>query len=133
MDQYDTKLPPKEEAQFQAWLKTLPPRLQNTSDYDMRGAWKGGAAEAGNGHFPDTYKKPNHPTFSDESIYAKGQNASAGRWATTPDGKDVFIPGKVNLQHFTPEQLQEYFKKVEPNSVLQMPPTQTEKFYGKPQ
>ncbi len=44
-----------------------------------------------NGHWPDTFKKPNHPTFSVESQYAKGPDAAkAGRWQG-----ETFIPPKA--------------------------------------
>lgn len=66
--QFDTPLTPEEEARFQQWARTLPANLQSTEDYDLRGAWKADAKAAANGHLPDTWKKPNHPTFSNESM-----------------------------------------------------------------
>lgn len=42
-------------------------------------------------HFPDTYKRPNHPTFSDESIYSIPENPG-GHW----DG-ETYIP---EVKHF---------------------------------
>lgn len=97
---YTTKLTPTEQAQFNKWANemrakgAINPR-DNFTDYDMQGYWKnevlnntnlaGGNAQA---HFTDKYKKPNHLTFSNESIYAKGSNARyAGRW-----NGDKFIP-----------------------------------------
>src|SRR4249920_2203507 len=75
---YTTKLPRPDEAKFQQWVKTnnVPWQDSPTADYDMRGYWKaqqGGdpnAKQAGNLHFPDTYKTPYHKTFSNESKYA---------------------------------------------------------------
>jgi hypothetical protein len=56
----------------------------------LRGAFKAGLRPSANGHWPDTYKKPNHPTFSVESQYATGADrAKAGHW----DG-DTYIPAK---------------------------------------
>jgi hypothetical protein len=82
--EYDTKLNPEEERQYQKWRQTLPKNLQYEGDYDLRGYWKDPetAKEAvGGDHFIDKYKKPNHPTFSNESQYAVGENAKkAGRW-----------------------------------------------------
>lgn len=40
------------------------------------------------GHFPDTYKRPNHPTFSNESIYSTPENPG-GTWKG-----DKYIPHK---------------------------------------
>jgi hypothetical protein len=84
---YDTPLSAQEEAHFQVWKSKHAPR-DSGSDYDLRGAFRAGLRPAANGHWPDTFKKPNHPTFSIESQYAKGADrAKAGRW----DG-DTFIP-----------------------------------------
>ena len=50
-------------------------------DYDLRGAFKSGLTkDIQSGHWPDTYKKPNHPTFSNQSIYAKYAPEKAGSW-----------------------------------------------------
>jgi hypothetical protein len=45
----------------------------------MRGYWKAnpGGKPDSRGHFPDTFKLPNHPTFSAESKYA---TPGAPRW-----------------------------------------------------
>ncbi len=91
LGEYDTKLNPDEETQYQKWRQTLPKNLQYEGDYDLRGYWKDPETtkEAVEGdHFIDKYKKPNHPTFSNESQYAVGENAKkAGRW----DG-EKYIP-----------------------------------------
>lgn len=51
-------------------------------DYDFRKAFQMGLTPSGNGHWGDAAKKPNHPTFSNESRYAQGQYAPyAGQWA----------------------------------------------------
>jgi len=83
---FDTVLSPAEEASFQAWKKKHAPK-DSGQDYDLRGAFKAGFKPDENGHWPDLYKKPNHPTFSDQSIYAKDAPDKAGHW----DG-DTFIP-----------------------------------------
>lgn len=44
-------------------------------------------------HFTDKYKLPNHPTFSNESIYSQGPSIG-GSW--TRDGR--FIPSVINIQ-----------------------------------
>ena len=86
-DDYDTKLEPDDEKSFQRWKSRMAPK-DSGADYDLRGAYKSGAAQAKNGHWPDTFKKPNHPTFSDQSQYAVGEDRDrAGHW----DG-DNFIP-----------------------------------------
>lgn len=77
--QYDTVLTPAEEQQFQAWKQRYAPN-DSGADYDLRGAFKAGITPSSNGHWPDTFKKPNHPTFSNESKYASGAPDRAGRW-----------------------------------------------------
>lgn len=82
---YDTPLPSDDKG-FQDWKAKHAPNDSGV-DYDLQGAYLGGATPAENGHFPDTWKKPNHPTFSDQSKYAKDSPESAGSW----EG-DKFIP-----------------------------------------
>lgn len=88
-DFYNTKLTDEEEAQYQAWAKKIG-HERDVYDYDLRGAWKAGAAQAENGHFPDTFKKPNHHTFSVESQYADGKRNIGGRWVVE-NGQNIFI------------------------------------------
>lgn len=123
-DQYNTRLSPEDEAAYQAWAKQNG-RENDVEDYDMRGAWleakqKGQSLADGRGHYPDTYKKPNHPTFSNESKYNGEGGAKGGAWSTTPDGRPMFTPGK-DLSPDEARRLQEYFAKVEPDAVLNLP------------
>ena len=82
---FDTPLTPQEETAFQSWKQKNAQR-DSGEDYDLRGAFKANlSADPATGHWPDTYKKPNHPTFSDQSQYAK--YGKPGRW----EG-ETFIP-----------------------------------------
>jgi hypothetical protein len=87
-DPYNTVLSPQEAIRYQKWKSTLPKNLQYEGDYDLAGLWKENpnVKPSPNMHFPDKYKKPNHPTFSDESIYF-GPNTKrfAGKWQETND------------------------------------------------
>lgn len=86
---YDTKLTAEDEKKFLAWKKEYAPK-DSGYDYDLRGAFKAGLKpNPKSGHWPDTYKKPNHPTFSNESKYAKDRPDLAGHW----EG-DKYIPPK---------------------------------------
>lgn len=77
---YETQLSPQQEVQFQQWKKKYAPH-DSGADYDLRGAFQAGLTpDPKTGHWPDTYKKPNHPTFSNESIYAKDRPDLAGHW-----------------------------------------------------
>lgn len=88
----------------------------NDYDYDSWQAANPGVEMAPGQHYPDTYKLPNHMTFSDESIYNK-DGAEGGHWGLE-DGKDTFTPGKTNLENHSPDELRDYFKRVEPDTKL---------------
>lgn len=101
---FNTKLSPDQERNFQFWLgetkqkygRDLAPDLES---YDLRGYWlnpdeKIEGFRQGKEHAPDTYKKPNHPTFSNESIYhgvarGDGRRFIGGSWKG-----ETFIPPK---------------------------------------
>lgn len=92
-------------------------------DYDMQGYYKANPGVEPNTpgtHYPDTYKKPNHPTFSDQSQYHGTDGLQGGTWGNE-DGKDTFTPGPTNLQNHGMEKLQEYFKRTEPDVKLNTP------------
>lgn len=102
---YDTKLTPEQETQFQSWKAKFAPN-DSGEDYDLRGAFKAGLSpDPKTGHWPDTYKKPNHPTFSVESQYAKDAPEKAGRW-----NGDTYVPPAAQVN--TPP------STVEPPSVM---------------
>ena len=86
VESYDTPLSTNEEADFQKWKSANAPN-DSGNDYDLRGAYKAGLQPAENGHWDDTFKKPNHPTFSTFSQYAKDRPDLAGTW----DG-DQYVP-----------------------------------------
>lgn len=80
-DRYETPLNDAEEAAYRQWKQKYAPN-DSGADYDLRGAYKAGLTpDPKSGHWPDTFKKPNHPTFSNESQYASGDDAAkAGHW-----------------------------------------------------
>ena len=114
---YDTPLQPEQEAAFRTWAG---PKVADTADYDLRGAWLGGAQPAGNGHLPDTYKEPNHPTFSNESQYSTPANPG-GKWVDDGQGGWGFWASPANLQYRDAPALKDYFNRVEPKSLLVLP------------
>ena len=118
---YNTPLNSKERKEFQKWAADQSEKLgrdvlRDLYDYDLQGAWKDGFARSDNGHLPDTYKKPNHPTFSDQSKYDGAEGIKGGTWGTDEQGRDTFTPGEGAL--WDRQRLQEYFQKVEPGAVL---------------
>lgn len=78
-----------EKLSFEEWKKRYAPH-DSGADYDLHGAYEAGLMPDENHHFPDTFKKPNHPTFSVESKFWK-PGMPAGRWeGTGPQAK--FVP-----------------------------------------
>ena len=83
-------------------------------DYDMEGALAAGVKPDKYGHMPDTYKLPNHMTFSEGSIYSTPEHLG-GKWLPGNDGSWTFWPTQFNMsQHSLPE-MQSYFSRVEQN------------------
>lgn len=119
--QYNTQLSPDEESAYQAWAKEHG-REKDVFNYDLRGAWKelqsGTMSEDERGHLGDKYKKPNHPTFSTESIYNGKDGYQGGVWSREGN-VDIYTP-----QHkLTPEQakrLRLYFAQNEEGVALNL-------------
>ena len=88
---YTTTLTVNEEKQFKDWYskvakhKNLNPNPDaDGQDYDYRGYWKNEDRDDilgsnPNAHFPDKYKQPTHPTFSNGSIYSNDKTPG-GTW-----------------------------------------------------
>lgn len=125
---FSTPLTQDEEVKYNDWARGMgkDPALEE-EDYDLPGAWKAGAAQGDNGHLPDTFKKPNHPTFSEDSQYHGSrlgldweEKAQGGRWEK--DGEQMtFTPGDTNLKMHGTKALMDYFKKYEPDVKLILP------------
>ncbi len=93
---------------------------RDVADYDLAGAFKAGLAPGANGHWVDTFKKPNHPTFSDQSQYHGQDGHQGGTW-TQLGGQWVFTPTPTNLANMGgPQGLQRYFDQGDPNVVLDL-------------
>ena len=118
-NKYNTPIPPQQQAAFAAWaLANGQDPVKGKYDYDLQGAFMAGAKTGDRGHFTDQFKKPNHPTFSNESQYNGIDGYVGGQW--TPQG---YQPSVTNLQFRTPTQLAQYFARVEPETkLLPLPP-----------
>lgn len=77
--------------------------------------------EANSAHLTDTYKKPNHPTFSKDSMYSIPGIQEGGEW-----DKDYseYTPSDVNMTNMGLKNLENYFHEVEPGKKLNLPKTQ---------
>lgn len=101
---------------FQNWYKKNTLEGQNNIpyseklDYDYYSFYKNKGQGSIDGHFPDTYKKSNHPTFSNESAYSG--NGAKGYWKgenfikyntggtvkdVTSTGLNMVVPGLGSL------------------------------------
>ena len=76
MGKYDTRLDKQDEANFNKWAAGQKAKygrdIHRDKDYDWRGWYKKNGPKdlGGKGvHVRDTFKKPSHTTFSEESIY----------------------------------------------------------------
>lgn len=86
-DKYNTKLTKEEEKEFNKWAEKESKRqgrdiLMDKGAYDIQGFWKSGDwknMDADN-HGNDTWKKPNHPTFSNQSKYHGVDGWYGGNW-----------------------------------------------------
>ena len=124
---FNTNLTPEEEQAYNDWVVSLSAqRGRNVSNdlytYDLRGAFQAGEGSDWRGHMTDRFKKPNHPTFSTESMYngypmPEGGTYEAGAWVD-----NAFMPSNAMLQYSRNlKELQDYFSKYEQNSIL-IPP-----------
>lgn len=117
---FNTALTPTGEQLYQ---QQVPPGA--SADYDMRGAFArmGGALLPEGQHYPDTFKKPNHPTFSTGSQYARPEQPG-GAWVPLPGpgAPWTFTPSETNTGSFGLQNLQRYFQQYEPNSLLLQQP-----------
>lgn len=105
-------------------------QMLNDNTYNYRGWYDNNPVEAERmaegdpaAHWPDTYKTAMHPTFSTESIYSGKQSEynpraiTGGKWGQL-NGRNTFTPSFGQYQYWGPLELQNYFKKVEPNVIL---------------
>jgi hypothetical protein len=77
--------------------------------YDYKAFYESAPEEAmrvakGKGHFPDDFKTPDHPTFSEESNYSsKGdpedKRPQGGSWVKNDSGTDVFVHSDYTKKH----------------------------------
>lgn len=94
---------------------------QDEHDYDLEGYYNSLKANPNeSGHLPDTFKKPNHPTFSDQSKFHVPVIQQGGSWAEGDKGFK-FSPSQQNIQNMGKSNLQSYFNEVETPEGLDLP------------
>lgn len=105
-DKYNTELTKEEQKEFDKWAKEESKKLgrdilMDKGAYDVQGFWKSGDwknRDADN-HGTDTWKKPNHPTFSNQSKYHGAGGLYGGNW--TEDAG--YQPSKQSLNNYGPD------------------------------
>lgn len=127
-DRYNTPLTPQEEAEYRTWLNTVHPRQRNTRDYDLQGYYKAArdgidpsrfklaVDPEGNLHFDDRFKKPNHYTFSTDSMYSGRDGYYGGQWHELGNNKYSYTINPSNL--YSNAELQDYFNRNEIGNIL---------------
>lgn len=121
-NRFNSRLTPEQESAFTQWMWNASQKLNRSLwrdlyDYDLRGFYASGGQLDG-GHLPDTFKKPNHPTFSNESMYSGSNGYTGGTWQEGPDGKWLYVPSGTNVLMHGVSGLRDYFVSREPDSLL---------------
>jgi len=122
---HNTLLSPFQELAYQSWAERNN-RSNDTYDYDLRGFWKDNQKFSDNNHGSDKYKKPNHPTFSDESMYHGmpapwGGKYQGGTWSTNKRGETSYTPSATMLKYtHNLDDLMRYMQENEPDVRLNM-------------
>ena len=148
MAKYDTPLTKEEMKEFKAWTEKEKVRWEADSkergisatwdledqkrSYDVQGFWKAWhnakteeerniLLDPETGHSTDKFKKPTHPTFSDESIHHGVDGKKGGTWGKEGD-THVFSPTKHNINNMGGYQKYiDWVKRNEPEVKLEAP------------
>jgi len=128
-NKYNTPLKPEQQAQYQQWVSKIAVKrgfdpTEMARDYDMQGyflKYGGKESDQANGHFTDEFKKPNHPTFSNESQYSGKDGYAGGKWADNGDGSWSFTPSAATVKMWGKDRLKKYWDKAEPGNKLNLP------------
>ena len=121
-NRYNTKLTPQEEVLFREYVAKHPDKINpnDAYDYDVKGAWKaliaGDIEHDERGHLTDQFKKPNHPTFSGESMYDGVDGHVGGSWYNDGKGMSAYFAPLSHLYNM--EDLADYFNRVERDTNL---------------
>jgi hypothetical protein len=117
VDKFNTPLNKKEQKEFDQWAAKESKRrgrniLMDKGAYDVQGFWKSGDYKKmdKDNHGTDTWKKPNHPTFSNQSNYHGLDGFYGGNW-TNEAG---YQPSKQTADMYGPSYYSRLFAE-EPN------------------
>jgi len=114
---------PGDDPAFDAWKARNAPK-DSGFDYDHYAQFKdlNGAdpSKDSRGHGTDKYKRPNHPTFSDQSVYSNPKTPG-GKWS--PDGATYTPSDWMKSDKKRMEDLKGYMQSREPKTKLIDGPT----------
>ena len=101
---------------------------QDEQDYDLQSYYNSLKANPGtpgkfdpnanSAHLTDAFKKPNHPTFSKDSMYSIPGIQEGGEWN---QDYSEYTPSDVNMKNMGLKNLEDYFEEVEPGKKLNLP------------
>lgn len=98
---------PKSKPKFEEYYATLSPEISDTTSYDLESAYNELPYKmmkrfaTGETHLPDTFKKPTHPTFSDESKF-HSEETPGGHWEQQVRNRKEywqFTPSEFNIKN----------------------------------
>lgn len=112
------KMAQQTDAAYKDWIKAH--KLRESDDYDLYAAYRAGLQPDERGHLDDTFKKPNHITFSTDSNFSTPER-QGGTWEKGMRGEWVFKASSFNLSQHSAKELEDYFRRNEPDSVLVLP------------
>lgn len=114
-DLYKTPLDVKQNFLYELWKQSN--NVPDNNTYDMQGYYKDIASKGGNEtgmkedgiHYPDTYKTPRHPSFSEESKY---YNPAMGKRKWKDQGNNDWALMGENDVPITTESAQFFLQKL---------------------
>ena len=116
-DKYNTEIPEDLRDEFMRWVGAETQRrgknpLDMLYDFDVQGFWLSGEWRTRdfNSLYNDRWKKPNHPTFSNESRYHGADEYYGGQWGSQ-DEKSTFSPSRTNINFHGENGLYRYFRE----------------------
>jgi len=128
-EKYNTPLTEEEKIKYDAWVTSESKRqgrdiTMDLGAYDIQGFWKSGdyMKMDEDNHGSDKWKKPNHPTFSNQSKYHNIDGYTGGTWAE--DGG--YTPSEYTRELYDKNYYDRLFGR-EPNrpEYLKLPKMQT--------
>lgn len=125
-DRFESRMDLADTLNYLAWVKRQSAvhgrdLRMDEQDYDLKGLYRElGGRDLPVGHGTDRYKKPNHPTFSNESIYHT-PDTPGGEWRHE-NGQDYFYASPHNVKTYGADRLKRYFAEREKGVILVLPP-----------